>query len=455
MRMVARLVVAVGVLGAAASVGADDSAAFRAGFAEVDITPPPGTPRQGWNTKLVGDSARDPIMVRAAVFERGGRTLALIQLDIALVTAADTATIRRRVEAEHMIPGDRVMVAATHTHSGPAVIDEALPRDETWIAKMVAGSSKAVGLALAAREDAEVAVGRAFEWGVAFNRRVVMRDGTVRTHGSFKDANALAFEGPIDPEVGVLAVRSTGGPIRGILVNFASHPTHHGGDSFFSAGYPGAIARELKARGIPVTLFLQGAAGNISYDDPRGTPPRSMDEMGSILALDALKAIDGATWTKPSTLDAASTTVPIPYRQATQADIQGKAPGTQRFGEPGYYERQIPGLLEAIRRNPVEPAEVQVFRIGDVALATQPSESFVEHGLRIKESTWPVRTFVVGYANGMLGYLPHEAAFPRGGYECTFGPPSRMAPEAGRLLADAAIGLVKRLMEPTIVGPSH
>ena len=53
----------------------------------------------------------------------------------------------------------------------------------------------------------------------------------------------------------------------------------------------------------------------------------------------------------------------------------------------------------------------------EVAFASQPSESFVEHGLRIKESTWPVRTWVVCYANGMLGYLPHEEAFKRGGYE--------------------------------------
>ena len=50
---------------------------------------------------------------------------------------------------------------------------------------------------------------------------------------------------------------------------------------------------------------------------------------------------------------------------------------------------------------------------------------------------------MVGYANGMLGYLPHEEAFARGGYECTFGPPSLMAPEAGRLLAEAAVALIR------------
>ena len=50
---------------------------------------------------------------------------------------------------------------------------------------------------------------------------------------------------------------------------------------------------------------------------------------------------------------------------------------------------------------------------------------------------------MVGYANGMVGYVPHKEAFARGGYETTFGYRSKLAPEAGDLLADAAITLVR------------
>ena len=225
-------------------------------------------------------------------------------------------------------------------------------------------------------------------------------------------------------------------------MNFACHPTHHGGDPIFSAGFPGALARELKSRGIPATLFLQGAAGNIAYDEPRGGPPKSLETIGRMLAIDVMKALEKPEWSKPKGVVAASKALDIRYREANDADIRGTARGAQRFGEPGYYERKIPPLLDLIRARKAEPAEVQVFRLGGVALAAMPSESFVEHGLRIKEATWPTRTFVVCYANGMLGYLPHEDAFRRGGYECTFGPPGKMAPEAGRLLADAVIDLI-------------
>lgn len=416
---------------------------FRAGFGEVDITPPKGTPRQGWNSKLVGESALDPLFARAAVFQANDDgPVVVIQLDVALVSAADTAAIRDLVRESHGIPGARVMVTATHNHSGPAMIDEALPRDGRYIRRMIGATSEAVGKALAACEECEMAAGTAFEFDVATNRRILMRDGSVRTHGSFADPAALGFEGPIDPEVAVLAFKGSDGALRGALVNFACHPTHHGGDPIFSAGYPGVVARELKARGIPVTLFLQGAAGNIAYDDPRGRPVKTMEEIGRILADDALKALAKPAWSRPTTVSAESKILSIPYRDVTEADIKGTARGAQRFGEPGYYDRTVPPLVAMIREKKAETAEVQVIRIGNVALAAQPSESFVEHGLRIKEATWPTRTMVVCYANGMLGYLPHEEAFRRGGYECTFGPPSRMAPRAGRDLADAAIDLI-------------
>lgn len=418
-------------------------AVFRAGFAEVDITPPLGTPRQGWNSKLVGDSVLDPIYARAAAFELGRERAVILVLDTALILAAETAEIRKRAAADHGLPADRLMVAATHNHAGPALINEALPRDEKYVATLVAKSAEAAGKALAALREAQVASGRAFEWEVAFNRRIVMRDGTVRTHGSFKDPNALCFEGPIDPEVGVLAVRAKDGTLLGALVNFACHPTHLGGGTAFSAGFPGAVARTLKDKGVPVTLYLQGACGNISHGNPHGQPEKTMDEVGRRLGEGAWGALAKSKWTVPARVSARTKILPLAFREPTPADLDGTARGTQRFGEKGYYERKIPELLEMMKKKRREEGEVQVFRVGDCAFAAQPSESFAELGLRIKEGGWPTQVFVVAYANGMLGYLPHEEAFKRGGYECTFGPPSLMAPDTGRRLADAAVELIR------------
>ena len=144
----------------------------------------------------------------------------------------------------------------------------------------------------------------------------------------------------------------------------------------------------------------------------------------------------------PTCCGASSRKFPLAFRTVTPEDLSGTGRGMQRFGEKGYYDRKIPELLKYMEKG-AEDGEVQVFRLDGLAFASQPSESFAEHGLRIKQAAWPVRAWVVGYANGMLGYLPHEEAFRHGGYECTFGPPSLMAPDTGSRLADLAIELIR------------
>ena len=56
-------------------------------------------------------------------------------------------------------------------------------------------------------------------------------------------------------------------------------------------------------------------------------------------------------------------------------------------------------------------------RIGDVALVALPGEPFVELGLEIKRRSPAPHTFVVGYANDWVGYLPTQVAWEQGGYE--------------------------------------
>ena len=420
---------------------------FRAGFGEVDITPPLGTPRQGWNSKLIGNSVKDPIYVRAAAFDvAGGEPVVFVALDLAMIEAPDVLRIRERVEKDHKLAGGRVMVTATHNHAGPAMMNEALPRSEEWIGTLIEKTSRAVGLALEARVPAQVGGGTGRQWEIAFNRRVLMRDGTVRTHGSFKDPDALGFEGPIDPEVSVLAARGRDGKLLGALVSFACHPTHGGGDPVFSAGFPGVVAARLKGKGVPFPLYLQGACGNLTHGDPRGRPQKSMDEVGRLLADDVWGAIGTMTWVTPKEVAAASKTIRIPNRKPTSQDVEGTRKGTQRFGEKGYYERKIPLLLAEIEKNGgAEAAELQAFRIGGWAFSAMPAEPFVELGLRLKTEALPARAWPIGYANGMLGYIPHKEAFARMGYECTFGPPSRMCEEAGDLLVETSVALIRQL----------
>jgi hypothetical protein len=300
------------------------------------------------------------------------------------------------------------------------------------------------GSALANRRQAEIGFGRCFEFRVAHNRRVVMRDGTARTHGNFSDPQALYVEGPIDPEVAVLAARSLDdGKLLGVLVNFTCHPTHHGGDTALSAGYPGALADELKSRGCGVPLFLQGASGNVHFADPTGVrAEQSLEDIGQILAEDVMGVLAEMRFSQRVQLAERAATIHLPCRTLTDEQIHGSGFGAQRFIEPEFHDRAIPELVNRINQIKGEPAEVQVLRVNDVVFAANGGECFVELGLAIKQRSQPLNVLVVCYANGGLGYIPTREAFERGGYETTFSIASWLAPEACDILVDATVDLI-------------
>ncbi|MCX7016738.1 MAG: hypothetical protein NTW86_29970 [Candidatus Sumerlaeota bacterium] len=187
-----------------------------------------------------------------------------------------------------------------------------------------------------------------------------------------------------------------------------------------------------------MTLFLNGAAGNIHFENPTGGPHRTKEEGGEILADDVGRILESIEFKRQVKLGSHARTIRLPFRQPTDDEWIGKVKGAQRFIDPMIYEREMPRVRERIRRQGAQPAEVQVLTIDNVAFAGIPAECFVEYGLRIKEEAHPAHALVVSCANGMVGYVPTREAFRRGGCETTLCDSGRLAPEAGDLLANCA-----------------
>lgn len=420
--------------------------ALKVGFAETDITPPVGTHKIGWKRDIVSDRVLDPLFARAAVLECAGEKVAFIQLDTLCIRWTQVSDIRQRIAQMYAFPDQNIVVAATHNHAGPAVANAGdVKRDDTYIQSLMTKVVFMFDQALTSMQEAEIGFGNCFEFDVAYNRRVVMRDGTVQTHGRFTSPGALCQEGPIDPEVAVMVARTKGGKLLGAIVNFTCHPTHHGGETSLSAGFPGILARQMKSRGCLATLYLNGACGNIACIDPRRPDLRkSKEEIGAILANDVSGVLAKMEYRTEAKLGSKSKTIQLPFREITEDEIKGTTKGAQRFIDPAIYDREIPRQVERIRRMGTQPAEVQVIFVDEYAFVAIPAEYFVEHGLRIKEKSYPRHALIVGYANGMVGYVPHREAFLRGGYETTFCGSSRLAPEAGDMLADCTIELIRQ-----------
>ncbi len=99
---------------------------------------------------------------------------------------------------------------------------------------------------------------------------------------------------------------------------------------------------------------------------------------------------------------------------------------------------------ELQRTEPTLAVPVHVIRIGDVAIATNPFELYLDYGMQIKARSKAVQTLTVQLASGYYRYLPTERSVTRGAYGAI--PESNEAdPEGGCQLVERTLELIASL----------
>lgn len=422
-------------------------------MAEVDITPPVGVEIAGWLYKKYVRTIADPLYAHILVVEDNHIRICMISLDLLATPWKLVAAIRRRAGEAGCLPAN-VLVCATHNHAGPAVVNLGqTARDEAYCAELGERVKQGVAAAIANLRPAQIAAGSALEHRVSFIRRAMMKNGSVLCHPPFGN-QIRCLEGVIDPEVGIVAIADMQGRPMGFVLNFACHPTHHGHDGVVSAGWPGALYRGLRRAFGPacVTLLLNGALGDVFHRDALNpdfvdTPGR----IGEVLTDHVLKGFDSMRFSTTSALGMGSQTLHLPLRDPDGRWGVGQ-PFRQRFARDEVYDQMLERLRGRYRRQPFAHAEVQLVRLdGDTVFVGLPAEAFAAIGLEIKMQSRIAKTYVVGLANGMVGYIPTQEAFARGGYEATLGLHSKCEPASGNMLVQAAVELVHGCGSRTVV----
>ncbi len=427
---------------------------IHAGFSEVDITPRYWPIRKygGLHHTVYATWATDPLYAKAAVFEAGGERIAMVALDVVIIEAEHVAAIREQVQERVGIPPEHVLVCATHNHACPAVITRPVfDREEEYLAFLRASAVQAIAQACEGLQEVTLGVVSGFEGRLSFNRRWIMKDGTVKTHPRPASPDMRCAEGGIDPELGVLCARDAEGKVVGVIVNFACHAVHKMGGPVVSAGFPGSLCRRVReALGDRCTcVFVNGACANIHHANPMD--PDYVDDperMGRLLAADVVALLPQTTPLQGDTVAGITRDIRLPLRDFSALERQVQDP---EFTKPllasnDVYRASLE-VLRAIRaQRDHEVANVQVLRVGEAAFACIPAEYFTEHGLRIKMESPLERTFVISLANGWVGYVPTVQAFSRPcGHETTSALWSKLVPEAGDMLADAALRMVAEM----------
>ncbi|HUU42896.1 MAG TPA: neutral/alkaline non-lysosomal ceramidase N-terminal domain-containing protein [Planctomycetota bacterium] len=421
---------------------------LRIGLARADITPRTDIEMSGFGKRIQPSlGVNDPLGATALVAADGETVIAAVDCDLLCVPADFTAEVRAQAEALAGIPARHVTVHCTHTHYGPRIpgADAGPGPERAYRESLIRQLVGLIRKAKSTMQPARMKIGLG-KSDIGVNRREKTADGRV--------VLGVNPDGPVDRTVGVCRIETATGEPLAAVVSFATHPV--GQDAqirMISADYVGCTRRVVEeATGAPC-LFWQGACGNINIVSAE-TDYAAACASGTKLGREVVRVwqIAEAVATDPVRTVTRAVELP-PYRCLSREHAERQLEEARRTLEAARENpKSTPGLIDWFEKDvarverlrdswthaapapPTVRAELQTFRIGDLAWACVPGELFNEIGTEIKKRSSFRHTFVVTYANNWIGYLPTPRAFEEGGYEVS--QVCQVAPEAMGMMAD-------------------
>lgn len=428
------------------------------GAATCVITPPIGSWVQGAGVARRAERIRDDLEANSLYLTDDKTPLLIISCDLAGLESAAVRSIREAISNETGIPPRQVLIACTHTHSGPSVIrtNYHFPVDTVHIKQLHDW------LVRLARETVDSTQPGRIGWGkgiaqIGFNRRVCWADGTHTMHGDTRRPDFAGLEGPDDPtHLCLFAVDDNGKPLAVVYHN-TTHTTSFYGAGLYSSDFPDEARQILRHElgAIPV-LYLNGPQGDISMDDQLQPKTESREarlkRIGRMLADETLRLYRQAEFFPGVVLGHEHTDLrievrlPDPKRLKEAREVLQRVDAGEKIGGMKLILAFGTVLLqERFGDQPVDTVPIHAVRIGDVALITQPCELYCQFGLDIKRRSPTPLTAVVGLTDGFCGYCPTIAGILGGGYS---GQPinwTRLETLAGYRIVEAAGPMLNRL----------
>ncbi len=399
-------------------------AGWQAGAAKVDITPAEPVPLAGYGGKTrMSDRVEHPIWVKAlALRDDSGATSVLVTADLVGLSTKMVDRIAKRAMEKHGLKRERLILNTSHNHSCPVTEDvlwlyyeftpeEAATKDR-YTARLYEQYDEVIAKAIANLAPAELAFDQGLA-GVGVNRRRARGPGTRQLGGQ------------VDQDVPVLAVRS-GGSLKTIVFGYSCHTTALGGLSI-NGDYAGFAQLELE-KSFPgaVAMFVQNCGGDanplprIRGRDAEATALASM--YGRILAEAVRQAITTTMTPLTGPIRAAMGETSLFLKPGLPLEeLQERAP--KLTGMP---KREFEHFIRQYQTLGALPDRVsypiQVWRFGTaLTLIALTGETVVDYSLKFKEAYGWDGTWVCGYNNDLLSYVPSARVLKEGGYEGATG----------------------------------
>ncbi len=428
-------------------------AAWQAGVARADITPTESVPLAGYGGKTrMSQRVDHAIWLKAlALRDEGGATSVMVTADLVGLSDRMIAVIAKAAEEKHGIPRERLILNTSHNHSCPVTEDvlwlyyeftpeEAAARDR-YTAMVYARYDEVIGRAIAALQPAELSFEQGLA-GMAVNRR--------RSRGP----ESRKLGGQVDQDVPVFAVK-TQGSLRAVLFGYSCHTTALGGLAI-NGDYAGFAQVELE-KTFPGTLalFVQNCGGDanplprIRGKDIEATELARM--YGRILAEAVRQVVSGPMTPLSGPLKVAMGRTELLLEPGLPLEeLKQRLPHLS--GMPRREFQHFIRQYESFGAPPDRVAyPVQVWSFGpELTYIALTGETVVDYSLKFKAAHGWNSTWVSGYNNDLLSYIPSLRVLQEGGYEGVtgmyeYGHRAPYAPDVEEKITRAVEELVKQV----------
>jgi hypothetical protein len=395
-------------------------ATWKAGVAKAIITPEKGVWLAGYGSKRPPDGKLHDLWVKALALEDpSGQRVVLVTSDFQGVPKEMSDRIFDQMQKTHHLQRRQVMITFSHNHCGPRLgsdlVDyypveaEQVKLVDEYTALMEAKLVEIVAKALAELAPAKLHRGQG-RATFAVNRR----------NNREADVPALLargdpLKGPVDHTVPVLTVTRPDRTLVAVLFGYACHPTTLNFTKW-CGDYPGfaQLALEKKHPGA-VAMFVNTCGG-----DQNPLPRRSVElcaKYGQMLADAVEEALQKSLQPVSPGLRTAFAYVDLPYEKViTGEDLQAatREPNAIR---KRWAERMLKKLDAGEQFAASYPYPLHAWRLGnELLMIGMGAETVVDYALRFKAEFGP-GTWVCGYVDDLIAYIPSRRVWAEGGYE--------------------------------------
>lgn len=418
---------------------------LKVGFSKGNINPPMGIQIRGYFKERLAEGILDDIEVVALAIQSGETKTLLITVDHCGIEQRLTDKFRKIASASSGVHEDNIFISATHSHTCPQMLfeteDELVTTYTEFVGSRIADVSK---FAVDDLKDAKMGYGKGSAPNVAFIRRYLMKDGSIKTNPGVNNPDIVRPVGDIDESVNVLRFDREDAETV-VFVNFGNHPDVVGGN-LISGDWPGLLRRDVeKILDNTKCIFFNGAQGDINHVNVH---PKEGDLNGMFMDFDdvsrgyahaeyiarvvtggVLQAYDKVNYVDIDAIYSKQEVISLPSNRPDPKDL----PEAHRINDLHLAGRDAELPYEGMMLTTIVAEAGRMVRlengpdafdmrlsglaIGPVAIIGIPGEPFFGIGAGLKKTEGFDMIIPCCLTNGSEGYFPMQDSYDEGGYE--------------------------------------